>query len=238
MAQLVWFKNEEEVDFSFTTTANRQSANSHTFVVDSSDNNAVYRCVASSAITKTPMVAQVKLQVHFAPAKVIINGLKETKASDSLTMTCRTERSNSASELSWVVDGRPVATKNSISADPLGGWISSANVTVNITAKDRNMKMFSCYAINQALGETIVETAVLNILYPPNPPNIFGYTEGSSIRAGSLQRLTCVCNGGNPLCVIKWFKGDVEVKDGTQLTTNGNVVTNELDLYQEKLIKK
>ncbi|XP_054154061.1 nephrin-like isoform X2 [Oppia nitens] len=228
LAQLVWYKNDEEVDFSFTTTANRQSANSHTFVVDASDNNAVYRCVASSSITQTPMVAEVKLQVHFAPAKVYINGTKEAKSGDTVTMTCHTERSNPPSELSWVVDGRPVTATNSIVADPLGGWVSSANVTVVVTPQDRNMKMLSCYAINQALGETIVETAVLSILYPPDPPNIFGYTEGTSIRAGSLQRLTCVCNGGNPLCNLKWFKGETEIISGTTVSTNGNVVSNEI----------
>ncbi|CAG2102853.1 unnamed protein product [Medioppia subpectinata] len=228
LAQLVWYKNDEEVDFSFTTTANKQSANSHTFVVDASDNNAVYRCVASSTITQTPMVSEIKLQVHFAPAKVYINGTKEAKAGDTVTMTCRTERSNPPSELSWVVDGRPVTATNTIVADPAGGWISSANVTVVVTPQDRNMKMLSCYAINQALGETIVETSVLSILYPPDPPNIFGYTEGNSIRAGALQRLTCVCNGGNPLCTLKWFKGDTEVTQATQVTTNGNVVSNEI----------
>lgn len=236
LAQLVWYKNDEEVDFSFTTTANRQSANSHTFVVDSTDNNAIYRCVASSSITVTPMVAEIKLQVHFAPARVVINGTKEAKAGDIVTMTCRTERSNPPSELSWVVDGRPVTANNEISADPSGGWITSANVTVNVTAQDRNMKMLSCYAINQALGETIVETAVLNILYAPDPPNIFGYVEGNSIRAGSLQRLTCVCNGGNPLCQLKWFKGESEITHGTQVTTNGNVVSNELGLLSTDIM--
>lgn len=228
MAQLVWYKNDEEVDFSFTTIAGKQSENSHTFVVDSSDNNAVYRCVASSAITQTPMVTEVKMQVHFAPARVTINGTKEAKAGDEVTLECRTERSNPPSELSWVVDGRPVSASNTVTADSSGGWISRANVTVRVTPQDRNMKMLSCYAINQALGETIVETAVLNILYPPDPPNIFGYVEGNSIRAGALQRLTCVCNGGNPLCETKWFKGDTQVTHQTQVTTNGNVVSNEL----------
>jgi hypothetical protein len=65
---------------------------------------------------------------------------------------------------------------------------------------------------------------------PPDPPSIFGYEEGNSIRAGTLQRLTCVCHGGNPLCQLKWFKGDQEVTQSTQQTTNGNVVSNEIGL--------
>jgi hypothetical protein len=133
LAQLVWYKNDEQVDFSYTTTSNRQSSNSHTFVVDSSDNNAIYRCVGSSSITDTPIVSEVKLQVHFAPSKVTITGTKDAKSGDTVTISCKTERSNPPSEISWVVDGRPITASNTIVADPSGGWITSANVTVTIT---------------------------------------------------------------------------------------------------------
>lgn len=65
LAQLVWFKNNEQVDFSYTTTTGRESQNSHTFIVDASDNNAVYRCEASSQlISPSPVIASVKLTVH------------------------------------------------------------------------------------------------------------------------------------------------------------------------------
>ena len=62
----------------------------------------------------------------------------------------------------------------------------------------------------------------------PGPPSILGYQEDTSIRAGSLQRLTCVVHGGNPLPELKWFKGDEEIKSGLTPSSNGNVVSNEL----------
>jgi len=74
LAQLVWYKNDEQVDFSYTTTANRMSANSHSFIVDASDDQASYRCVASSPTMENPMVRAIKLSVHFAPKKVSIQG--------------------------------------------------------------------------------------------------------------------------------------------------------------------
>ncbi|RWS14166.1 nephrin-like protein, partial [Dinothrombium tinctorium] len=229
LAQLVWYKNNEQVDFSYTTLSGRESINSYSFIVDASDNNAVYRCESSShPISPKPAVASIKLNVQFAPAKVLISGPSEAKAGENVTMVCRTERSNPAAEISWVVDGRPLVAPNVITADPGGGWITTANVTVSVTNQDRNMKMFSCYAVNQALGETIVETSVLSVLYPPDPPSIFGYAEGSAIRAGTLQRITCVVHGGNPLPELKWFKQDEEVKTGTTSSINGNVVSNEL----------
>ena len=65
LAQLVWFKNNEQVDFSYTTVSGRESVNEYSFTIDASDNNAVYRCEASSPlISPTPLVTSVKMTVH------------------------------------------------------------------------------------------------------------------------------------------------------------------------------
>lgn len=69
-----------------------------------------------------------------------------------------------------------------------------------------------------------------SITDPPDSPSIFGYQESSSIRAGTLQRLTCVVHGGNPLPDLKWYTGEEEVKAGATPSINGNVVSNELAL--------
>lgn len=143
-------------------------------------------------------------------------------------MLCRTARSNPPAEISWVVDGRPINAHNNVTPDAAGGFVTTADITVTITNQDRNMKMFSCYAVNQALGETVLESSVLGVLYPPDPPAIFGYQERTPIRAGTLQRLTCVVNGGNPIPTLKWYVRDEEVRTGVTLTTNGNIVSSEL----------
>lgn len=64
LAKLIWYKNNERIDFSYSTTDNRESVNSHTFNVTASDNNAIYRCEASSNMTNTPLIASVKLTVQ------------------------------------------------------------------------------------------------------------------------------------------------------------------------------
>lgn len=67
-----------------------------------------------------------------------------------------------------------------------------------------------------------------NQIDPPESIHIFGYEETKSLQHETVQRLTCVCNGGNPLCTPKWFKGEKEINEGTQISVNGNTVTNEL----------
>ena len=46
---------------------------------------------------------------------------------------------------------------------PNGGWTTKSSLTVVVDANDRN-KMISCYAVNQELGETIVETHMISVL--------------------------------------------------------------------------
>lgn len=44
-------------------------------------------------------------------------------------------------------------------------------------------------------------------LDPPNEPKISGYISDMNIKAGDLQRMTCMSVGGNPLADLKWYKG-------------------------------
>ncbi|XP_022238998.1 nephrin-like [Limulus polyphemus] len=178
------------------------------------------------------MNAVVKLSVLFAPAEVKVTGPKEAKPGDTVTMTCRANRSNPAAEINWLVDGQRVQGANTVTADPDGGWTTMSNISAIIRSQDQGSKIFQCFTVNKDLGETMVESHVLSILYPPAPPTILGYTENKSIRAGELQRLTCISNGGNPLPTLKWFKQDTEIK--SVITSNGNVVSSEFLIETEE----
>lgn len=63
LAQVFWYKDNEQVDYSFTTRG-KQSINALTFIVGAADNNALFRCDASNKETAEPFSAAVKLTVH------------------------------------------------------------------------------------------------------------------------------------------------------------------------------
>ena len=136
LAQLVWFRNDEQIDFSYTTVAGKYSINTLEFTVEGRDNNAVYRCVATSPIMERSMSRETKLEVFFGPTKLSINSPKDVKAGDVVPVSCRTEPSNPASNISWVVDGRPIHQSN-MTVEPAlgGGFITTANITVTITSQ-------------------------------------------------------------------------------------------------------
>lgn len=218
LAQIVWFRNEEPIDYSYTTSG-RESRNMYTFVASSEDNNAKYRCEAKNQMSVEAMTAEIVVAVQFAPDKVTIDGPSEAKVGDILEFKCETSNSNPPATVQWVVDGRTVAENFTHTAtSPNGGWITKSDLTVTIGSNDRN-KMVSCYAVNQELGETIVESHMISVLYPPGSPNITGLSSDSWLEEGQLKRLTCISMAGNPLADLKWFRGDVEL---TTVTVKGD----------------
>lgn len=135
LAQLVWFRNDEQVDFSYTTVGGKYSVNTLDLKVEARDNNAVYRCVATSPIVERPMQKETRLQVYFNPAKVHINSVRDVRAGDVVSASCRTEPSNPAAQISWVVDGRAILSNYS-KVEPvasLGGFTTTANISIEIT---------------------------------------------------------------------------------------------------------
>lgn len=61
--QLIWKRGNVQVDATYTVRGH-VTTNIHTFRVDASDNNGVYRCEASSNEIEEPIAASVKLSVH------------------------------------------------------------------------------------------------------------------------------------------------------------------------------
>ncbi|GBM25368.1 Synaptogenesis protein syg-2 [Araneus ventricosus] len=131
-ARLIWFRNDEQVDVTYST-GGREATNTHTFTVGPKDNKAVYKCEASNVVTNQPLISSVRLNVLFAPTKVTISGPKEVRVGDSITLSCQTGASNPPVEVSWVVDGRPMMSTQSVTEDAAGGWVTSSNVTVSVS---------------------------------------------------------------------------------------------------------
>ncbi|XP_076310450.1 nephrin-like isoform X2 [Tachypleus tridentatus] len=218
-SKLLWFRNGAQVDSSYSVSG-RETTNPYTFHVDASDNNADYRCEASNSVTLKPMVASVRLKVYFPPAQVSIKGPREGKRSDNVTLNCIAGPSNPAAKISWVVDGRPVPSAGSSTESSEGGWITTSRITIGLTWQGPKEVSVSCYALNEALGDSVSQTTSLSIIYPPGPPSIKNFQD-KVIRAGDLQRLTCVSFGGNPFATLRWFKGNAEVSGTVELLPKG-----------------
>ena len=63
LATITWFRNDEMVDMSYTTSG-RESRNMYTFVASSEDNGARFRCEAKNEQIVQPMKTEILLKVQ------------------------------------------------------------------------------------------------------------------------------------------------------------------------------
>ncbi|CAH1372536.1 unnamed protein product [Tenebrio molitor] len=226
-AQLIWYKNGEQIRMAYRT-AGRVSENVYTFTADASDNKARYKCEASNIMSKSPLKAEVDMSVLFSPAHVTISGPTEARVGDPVPLTCTTANSNPPAEIKWMVAGRQVrnATSRTV-VSPEGGWITTSNITAVVEPNRRSLVVI-CHGLNMQLTENVVSTHTINVLYPPSAPFIHGYTEGSHIPAGTVQKISCTSSGGNPLATLTWYKNDKKIN--SLLKTTDKSVTAEITI--------
>ena len=109
----------------------------------------------------------------------------------------------------------------------LAVWLKMLVQTKSV--KPSSNRLCSTCSVSVAFGTTwFAEANSSSFSVPPESIHIFGYDDSKPLHHDTVQRLTCVCSGGNPLCTPKWFKADKEVHEGTKISVNGNTVTNEL----------
>lgn len=227
LAQIAWFRNNAQVDFSYSQRDNK-CVNDLVITAERSDNDAEYRCEAWNRVNAdSPLIVTRKLIVHFAPKKATITGTREAKAGETLTLTCTTSNSNPAAVVTWIPQGSSGADiRSRTEQSPDGGYITISEIDITLSNTQTNA-IYTCSAANHQLGITVADTATVGVLYPPEAPQITGYTEGQSIRAGDLVKLRCTALRGNPPATLKWFKGDVEVTDVTDMSA-GNIPAIEI----------
>ncbi|KAK7789814.1 hypothetical protein R5R35_001191 [Gryllus longicercus] len=232
-AQLIWYKNGEQIRMAYRT-AGRLSENMYTFTADASDNKAHYRCEASNIMSPAPLKADIQLTVLFAPSQVSISGPTEAKVGDQVPLTCTTANSNPPAEVKWMVGGRHIRNATSrVIESTEGGSITTSNITVLITPNRRSLVVI-CHGLNMQLTENVVSTHTINVLYPPGQPIIHGFTDGVSVPAGTVQKISCISSGGNPLATLTWYKNDKKINSVRKVTDRSvsaevTILTNVTD---------
>ncbi|XP_025601953.1 nephrin isoform X2 [Athalia rosae] len=224
-AQVVWFKNDEQITTVYRTEASF-SENVLSFEAKATDNKARFRCEVSNVMSVAPLKAHVDLAVLFAPTAAVITGPTEAKAGEEVRITCTTENSNPPADIKWVVAGKNF--RNSTSRTNLaaqGGWVTTSNITFSINPEVRSIVVL-CHAVNNKLDGNVVGTHTINVIYPPSDLIVTGYEEGVAIDAGTVLKLSCTATAGNPLATLTWYKNDKMVNGNVR--TRDHVVSSEL----------
>ncbi|XP_035704569.1 nephrin isoform X2 [Folsomia candida] len=223
--ELIWYKNDVRIDSTYATSY-RESRNELTFMANTRDNLANFRCEATNLMSSIPKVADVVLTVQFPPREVKITGVNEGKIGDMITLNCASTNSNPKADIAWFKGGvsldNPFTTS---SVSPDGGWTTQSNVTFKVEPGEGSF-VVTCQAINKGLGESKVASHTINVIRAPGHPVI--YKTSLNFSEGHLHKIICTSVGGHPVPNLQWYREDKKIESTNE--KEGNTAKAELSL--------
>ena len=66
---------------------------------------------------------------------------------------------------------------------------------------------------------------------PPQPPVLYGYSEGTGLQENKEQTISCVSRGGNPPAQLQWYRNGQKIDSESH--TVADVSTAEIVLVAE-----
>ncbi|KAI1284948.1 Nephrin [Halotydeus destructor] len=187
-------------------------------------NDEQYACEVHHPGMARPLRATVSLHLLSAPASPVIEGFREgdfARVGQSLTLTCTSRKGYPLPQVVWF--------RNGVEVDRT--WVASArgevvNAHTFSVGPDDNQAVFRCSVTNSQTSKPVESAIRLNVHYAPSEPSLLGYSAGSPVLVGSLQKFKCVSLHGNPRAELKWYKGEQEISAITSVTGSG--VSSEL----------
>ncbi|XP_040568180.1 nephrin isoform X2 [Lepeophtheirus salmonis] len=219
LADVIWYRNGELADKSYTSSG-RESRNTFTFIAETDDDNARFRCEASNEFSAEPMDAEIVLSVQFAPSKIYLYGPNEARRDDSVDYSCSTSNSNPPAIIQWIIDNSTLDASSYFTQklpSPMGGWITVSNISVKVEENKKN-KIVSCHVLNSELNDVKTKSQILSVIYPPGTPTIQGLSFDDVLIAGKLKRLKCTSMAGNPPPTLRWYRGKELLHSRTVIT--------------------
>ncbi|GIY68137.1 synaptogenesis protein syg-2 [Caerostris extrusa] len=164
--QLIWKRGNVQVDATYTVRGH-VTTNIHTFRVDATDNNGVYRCEASSNEIEEPIAASVKLSVHFYHfwIPIVSQFPFQREAGGSLASQARGDHhpdllnrgQQPPSQITWVVDGSRVVGGESVTNRMADGWVTASNLTITLTRQGaKQVAVQTCRITSRCLGSPFI----------------------------------------------------------------------------------
>ncbi|XP_059352881.1 nephrin-like [Daphnia carinata] len=190
------------------------------------DDDAEYQCQVGPRGNSKPIRADAQLTVLIPPSSVeivdyVAGSRIMSREGEELLLQCLVRNAKPAAEIVWFkrnVEIKSDRIENTTTdADVPRRFDTRSKLTIRAQPDD-NEADYTCEARHPALIAPKRATVALNILYPPGPPEIIGYTEGETVRMGQEVKLECISRGGNPLAQIVWYKNEVKIDHAYETT--------------------
>ncbi|VDK65575.1 unnamed protein product [Onchocerca ochengi] len=231
--RLLWFLHGNLIDSNYTfDESTKETVNIYSVVVDANDNGAMYECQSTNLADDKPLSEGIRLSVSYAPRGIEISGETTTRIGRTVTVQCRTDLSNPASRISWLINGLTVQSANHSYLEQTAGTITVSNLIVSPTDIEVSKHQITVQCIATNDEGTASKQLIIRILSPPMEPVIYGF-EGMTLLEGETLNLTCESQGGNPLATLTWFRG-VEKLRGTRSAVSGDISQSAVSVLVDR----
>lgn len=156
---LLWYRESDIIDssssfMSLDGGSLGATTNTYTLTVKPEDNKRTFRCEASNIIQT--LSSSLRLDVHFAPVNIKINGPSVGRINDVLRYECIIGPSNPLpTQVTWLINGRPqkeaVYPVETWKEEVSFGFMTKTNITVLLS---ESIKSVSCSASSSSSSTT------------------------------------------------------------------------------------
>ncbi|XP_065200592.1 nephrin-like isoform X2 [Planococcus citri] len=216
---LKWFRNDKEIPSKVMYDKKMATAETNIYV-NSSDNEAVYKCEAHNSAIDIPYFETLKLTVYFPPLHAIIK--KEPpifRAGSQGKLICDVSSSNPPATVGWWLDGLAVTEGVTEYSRPglHGGKVVTIELHLNLSAEMDGHK-YTCQAANSPLKRNIDTIASLDVMYAASIRKITDV-----ITVGEKETATLECTvDGNPLSTehVTWKRAGFSMEKRANFSFN------------------
>ncbi|KAJ7304157.1 hypothetical protein JRQ81_011686 [Phrynocephalus forsythii] len=194
------------------------------------EDDAAYECQVGPSETSGGLISSsAQLTVLIPPKRPLIreyeaNSIVTWVAGTEYTVHCEVTGARPSAELTFQRGDSKLTDVTSQIQPGSTEKLFNTEATLRITPKSSdNRQQLTCCASNAVALTPVVVGFTMNILFPPQPPIIEGYS-GPMVKAKDNLKLTCISLSGNPLATLQWLKnGEVlstnwETDDANQLS--------------------
>ncbi|XP_028836423.1 nephrin isoform X2 [Denticeps clupeoides] len=168
-----------------------------------------YECQVGPSETSQAIISRTAwIDVQIPPSQPYIEfeTLEPWVAGKVYTVTCTAPDAKPAAEITLFKDGVELTDADSFTMSGSEDKLLNTQAEVRVMAlSSDNGRQVACRAKNPALPGAIVSSKTMTVYFPPHPPVIIGL-ESEEVKAGTVLKLKCLSNGGNPLPMMHWKK--------------------------------
>ncbi|XP_045574609.1 nephrin isoform X1 [Salmo salar] len=199
------------------------------------EDDAPYECQVGQSESSRAIISHTAwINVQIPPSKPYFE-LETTEpwvAGKSYTVTCIAPDAKPEAVITLFKDGVELTGVESFPMPGSEDKLQNTHATKEFMflSSSDNGRELVCRAKNPALPRALETSLVMNVYFPPQHPVIQGLDREGLVKRGTMLKLVCVSQGGNPLATLHWTKNGEVISTSWEVDTESRRAISHLTL--------